>query len=78
MTDINGELRQVIITPDGAQFETKQEAQDYLRRPKIQEALSQVTSGNKELSDWIIDNKAELEDAFQTGTIRRVTKSDKA
>ena len=33
------ELRQVFTTPDGAQFDTKAEAMDFLRRPKILAAL---------------------------------------
>jgi len=77
MTDASMELKTAVITPDGKIFESKKEAQDYLRRPKIKEALQSVTEGNDELSDWIIENTDELEGAFQTGTIRRVTKNDR-
>lgn len=71
------ELKQVIVTPDGKQFETKAEAMDHLRRPKILEALNKLNEGNDELSNWLIDNREVIENAFDTGTIRRVTKSEK-
>lgn len=68
------ELRQVFTTPDGKTFDTKAEALNYLRRPKIREALTKVTGANKELTDWLVDNQETVEMAFETGTIRRVTK----
>jgi len=71
------ELKQKFVTPDGAQFETRKEAQDHLRRPKIKEAMTIVTDGNSELADWIIDNAKDLDDAFNVATIKRVTKSDR-
>ena len=74
MTD---ELKQVYVAPDGTQFSTKAEANDYLRRPKIKEALMKLTSNNEELSDWLIENQETVNDAFDTGTIKRVTKSEK-
>lgn len=70
------ELRQVFTTPDGKTFETKKEALDYLRRPKIKEAMNKVTGGNGELTDWLVDHQEQVEIAFETGTIRRVTKSE--
>lgn len=70
------ELKQVFTTPDGKMFETKREALDYLRRPKITEALLKVTGNNKELTDWLVENQEQVEVAFDTGTIRRVTKSE--
>ena len=33
------EITQVYTTPDGQTFDTKAEAQDYLRRPKQKEAF---------------------------------------
>lgn len=70
------ELKQVFTTADGKQFDTKAEALAYLRRPKIKEALMVVTGNNTELSDWLIDNQERVEIAFESGTIRRVTKSE--
>lgn len=69
-------LQQMFVTPDGRQFATKTEAQDYLRRPKILEALEKLTEGNSELSAFIIDSEDAIRDAFDTGTIRRVTKAE--
>jgi len=68
------ELKQVFTTPDGKTFDTKAEAINYLRRPKIEEALNKVTGNNKELSTWLLENQETVEIAFETGTIRRVTK----
>ena len=70
------ELKQVFVAPDGTMFDTKKEAQDHLRLPKITEALLKATSNNKELTDWLIKNQDSVEAAFDTGTIRRVTKSE--
>lgn len=72
------DIKQVYAAPDGTQFATKAEAVDYMRRPKIKEALSKVIEGNDDLVDWLIENQADVTDAFSTGQIRRVSKSDKA
>lgn len=70
------ELKQVFTTPDGKMFDTRQEAMNYLRRPKIAEALNKITSNNKELTTWLIEHQETVEMAFETGTIRRVTKAE--
>jgi hypothetical protein len=70
------ELRQVFTTPDGKTFDTKAEALDYLRKPKIKTALTAVTGGNAELTEWLMSNQEKVEMAFETGTIRRVTKTE--
>jgi hypothetical protein len=70
------ELRQVFSTPDGQTFSTKAEAMAHLRRPKILAALKAVTGGRAELGDWLLANQETVENAFETGTIRRVTKSE--
>ena len=71
------EITQVYTTPDGQTFNTKAEAQDYLRRPKQKEAFDKITDNNEELTTWLLDNKDTVDAAFEVGTIRRVTKSDK-
>ena len=68
------ELKQVYVTEDGKQFATKTEAQDYLRKPKVMDALKPLTKGNEELSEWLFENRETVEMAFEAGTIRRVTK----
>lgn len=70
------ELRQVFTTPDGKQFDTKAEALDYIRRPKILEALLAIAGMTAEMAEWILENRETVEVAFETGTIRRVTKSE--
>jgi len=73
MTD----LRQVFVTDDGKYFETKKEAQDHLRRPKIEAELLKITGKNQELTHWLLDNREAVEVAFETGQLRRVTKSER-
>ena len=70
------DLRQVYVTEDGTQFHSKKEAQDYLRRPKILEAFMAVTGQNDQLSKWLLENQETVEEAFDIGTIKRVTKSE--
>jgi len=74
MTD---ELKQVFVTPDGQMFNTKAEANDYQRRPLIKEALMALTDKNEELADWLVENQETVVSAFNIGTIKRVTKSEK-
>ena len=68
------DVRQVFTTPDGKQFESRVEAVNYLRRPKIEAALKVVTENNVDLTKWLIENQETVEVAFEVGTIRRVTK----
>ena len=58
-------------------FNTKAELSDYLRKPKIEAALNKVTGDDKEMTKWLFDHKETLQNAFDIGTIRRVTASDK-
>jgi hypothetical protein len=67
------ELKPVYVV-DGKQFDTKTEATNYIRRPKILAALMAATKNNTELSNWLLDNQESVEIAFEVGTIRRVTK----
>jgi len=71
------QLRQVFTTPDGKTFDTKAEALNYLRKPKVQEAMLKATGGNVELSDWLVENQETVEDAFETGVVCKVTKDDR-
>ena len=71
------EFKQVIVTPDGVQHATKAEAILHVRRPKIKAELDVLTGNNEELSQWLLDNQEIVEMAFETGTIRRVTKSER-
>lgn len=68
----------VVKTPEGDKvFATMAEAKDFIRSPKIKEALLSLTDGNEELSDWLLEKRDVVERAFETGTIRRVTNKDK-
>ena len=70
------EVKQAFII-DGKIFDTKAEALDYVRRPKIKAALFPLTK-DEELTEWLINNQDAVSDSFETGTIRRVSKGDKA
>ena len=70
------ELKSVFVTEDGKQFLTKAEALDYLRRPKILDALRPLVEGDNDLANWILENRETIETAFDTGTIRRVSKTE--
>lgn len=71
----NVQIQQAFVV-DGKIFASKEEAQVYIRRPKILAALNTVTGGNEELNDWLFDNSEKVEMAFETGTIRRVSKQE--
>lgn len=70
-------FKQVFEAPDGTRFETKSEVIDYLRKPKVLAALNLITSNQAELNEWIYSHQDFLEEVFSTGTIQRVTKSEK-
>lgn len=70
-------LRQVYMTPDGEKFATKAEALEHLRRPQIKTALAGVTGGNDQLSEWLLEHQESVESAFEIGTVKRVSKSEK-
>jgi len=68
-----------VFSVNGINFATKAEAMDYLRRPLITAALSALTGkGNESLVDWLIENQEVVETAFESGTVKRVTKSEAA
>jgi hypothetical protein len=73
---MSSEIRQKYEV-NGQSFDTKAEAQDFLRTPKIKTALLAVTAGKVDLTDWLLENRESVEMAFEVGKIRRVTKSEK-
>lgn len=70
------ELVQKFVLPTGEQFDTKAEALAFLRQPKILAALVIVTGNNKDLAEWLLENQDTVEGAFESGTIKRVTKAE--
>ncbi len=77
MTDVTISSKIVVELADGSVkvFDNKADAMDFVRRPKILEALKAFTSDD-DLSNWLLDNQEIIEVAFETGSIRRVTKSE--
>ena len=79
MTEVNTEdklFRNVIICADGTEFSTRAEAVEYLRKPQILDALNVLTDNNPNLSEWFYDNRDDVAGAFESGSVRRVTKSE--
>lgn len=62
---------------NGQLFDTKAEALDFARKPKIIAALDAVTGGNTELNEYIYKNQELLESIFDCGTVQRFTKSER-
>lgn len=58
-------------------FDTKAEATDFLRLPKVKEAFEKLTDNNEILVAWLMENEDNVMDAFETGSIKRVTKADR-
>lgn len=71
------QLKQVFQAADGSTFDTRAEALDYMRRPLITAAFNKLTADNAELTNWLVNEQDDIENAFDTGTIRRVTKTEK-
>jgi len=67
-------LKQVFTTPDGKNFDTKTEALAYMRRPQIQAALTKIEGVEEKLATWLVEHQEQVEMAFETGSIRRVSK----
>jgi len=62
---------------DNKTFDTKAEANAYLRRPAILNALNEVTESDEELSEWLLENRDTVESAFEVGTVRRVKQAER-
>jgi hypothetical protein len=63
---------------NGQFFDSKAEALEFIRVPKIKAALAPLTDNNAELMEWLIANQDEVTNAFNVGTIRRVSKKERA
>ena len=74
---MSAQLQQKFVTEDGKQFDTRQEAVDYLRRPAMESAFNALNSNNAELTSWLIENQETVEAIFESTKVQRVTKSEK-
>jgi len=66
------EIRQTFVV-GGQQFETKADAIDYIRKQE----LLKLANGQEDLAVLLFEHKEAIESAFDTGTIRRVTKTER-
>jgi hypothetical protein len=62
---------------DGKIFATKAEAEEFVRGPKVKEALMILTGKNVDLSTWLIEKKDEILENYESGKIKRVTKQER-
>jgi hypothetical protein len=62
---------------DGKIFNTKQEAADYVRIPKVKEALNMLTAKNAELVTFLMEKEDEICNIYDSGKIKRVTKQER-
>ena len=71
------QLAQVFQTPDGQVFNNRADAERHLRAPQIKAALLAVAGGSAELAAALFDNESDVSGAFESGTIKRVTKAER-
>ena len=67
-------FKTVVVGPDGKQYGSMAEAKDAMRKPAVKAALLAATGKNEELTQWLVEHEEQVQVAFETGTIRRVTK----
>ena len=58
-------------------FNTRAEAADFIRLPQVRAALNQINGHNPKLTEFLIEHQEAIEMAFEAGTLRRVTKSER-
>lgn len=74
------EIKQGFTTADGVFHATKKDAENHLRRPLVLAELLPLTgdgADGEQLANWLLENREEVENCFDVGTIRRVTKSER-
>jgi len=69
-------FKPVFQSNDGKIFDTKAELVDYYRLPKVKAAFMVLAENDVELTTWLMANEDIIKSAFDTGTIRRITKAD--
>ena len=67
-------FKTVVIGPDGQHYDSLADAKEAMRKPAVKEAMLAATGKNVELTAWLIEHEEQIQVAFETGTIRRVTK----
>lgn len=76
MTEAKQDQFKTVIMFEGIAFDSKAEAMEYARKPHIVKALAEISGCNAELANWLHERREEIAEAFEFGTIRRVSKSD--
>jgi dsDNA-binding SOS-regulon protein len=72
---------QFVKLADGTMVEavvlTKAEAANIKRQPQVKAAMLKLAK-DEALANWLVENQDNVSNAFDTGTIRRVTKSERS
>jgi hypothetical protein len=71
------ELKQKFVTEDGKQFDTRQEALVYVQKPHQIEAFNKLIPDNADFVEFLIERRDDIEGAFESTKIQRVTKAEK-
>ena len=58
-------------------FATAAEAREFMRLPQVKAALSALVKGDPAFAEFLLTNQDEIENAFEVGTIARVTKAER-
>lgn len=69
------EIAQVFRVGD-KYFDTKAEATAFQRKPEVMKAMLAVCGGEQAFATWLVENKALIEDVFDIGKIKRVSKAE--
>lgn len=59
-------------------FDSKREAEDYVRKPLVVAALKKLEGVDAELADWLFEQRDSVAEVFEAAKVKRVSKSDKA
>ncbi|MDB4575383.1 hypothetical protein N9112_00305 [bacterium] len=70
-------VKTAFLAEDGTVFETKSAAEEHNRRDTVKAALMTLTEANTELSDWLLEQKNAVLEAFSTGKVKMVKKAER-
>jgi len=68
---------QIFTAFDGTTFSSKEGVEEYVKEKAVKNALGELTNDQK-LVEFLVSNADEIKNAYETGSVRRVTKKEKA
>jgi hypothetical protein len=76
MATSSNALKQVYMV-EGVAFDTAAEAREFMRQPQVKAAVSVLVGGDANFMQFLLTNQDEIEKAFESGVIARVTKAER-